>query len=93
MKPNLYQNLQPDYFVLSNIAIDTLLKNGNNVLCIQTHNFTQASNDLTSRPFLQLGLSNAIINYTPVPAWFTPPVMLYTNLPIIKINTLGQTYC
>ena len=87
----LYQNLQPDYFVLSNIAIDTLLKNGNNVLCIQTHNFTQASNDLTSRPFLQLGLSNAIINYTPVPAWFTPPVMLYTNLPIIKINTLGQT--
>ena len=87
----LYQNLQPSYYTLSAQAIDTLLKPGVNVLCVQTHNYTANSSDLTSRPFLQLGLTNAAINYTPVPAWFTPPVALYTNLPIMTINTLGQS--
>lgn len=32
----LYQGYQPDYFTISWQAIDTLLKNGSNVLCIQT---------------------------------------------------------
>lgn len=87
----LYQNLQPDYFSLSTVAIDTLLKNGNNVLSIEIHNVNANNTDLTSRPFLQLGLSNATISYSPVPAWFTPPLALYTKLPIMSINTLGQT--
>lgn len=87
----LYQNQQPDYFVLSAQAIDTLLKPGNNVLCVETHNQTANNSDLTSRPFLQLGLSNATISYSPVPAWFQPPAVLYTKLPIVTVNTLGQT--
>lgn len=86
----LYQGYQPTYFTLSTQAIDTLLKNGTNVLCVQTHNFTANSTDLTSRPFLQLGITNGVLNYSPVPGWFSPPYFLQTNLPIITINTLGQ---
>lgn len=87
----LYQGFQPDYFTFTNLQIDTLLKNGTNVLCIETHNTSVNNSDLSSRPFLQLGLSNAVITYSPIPAWFQAPVPLYTNLPIISINTNGQT--
>jgi hypothetical protein len=87
----LYQNQQPDYFVINSIALDTLLKNGSNVLAVETHNFPANSTDLTSRPFLQLGITNATYSYSPTPAWFTPPYSLYTKLPIMTINTLGQT--
>lgn len=87
----LYQNQQPDYYTLSTQAIDTLLKNGNNVLSVEVHNFNANNSDLSSRPFLQVGLSNATLSYSPVPAWFTPPMALYTKLPIMQINTLGQT--
>ena len=86
----LYQNFQPNYYTLSAAAIDTLFKPGVNVLCVQTHNSSANNSDLTSRPFIQLGLSTPAINYTPVPAWFSPPYTLYTKFPIIVINTLGQ---
>ncbi len=87
----LYQNQQPSYFTLSQANINALFVPGNNVLCIETHNATANNSDLTSRPFLQLGLANAAVNYLPVPAWFSPPYSLYTNLPIIVINTNGGT--
>ena len=87
----LYQGLQPAYFVISQAALDTLLINGSNVLCVETHNFTSNSNDLSSRPFLQLAILNSSYNYSPVPAWFIAPTSLQSDLPIISINTLGQT--
>jgi hypothetical protein len=87
----LYQNFQPLIFSLTQNTINTLLKNGTNVLCIETHNNTIASTDLTSRPALVLGLTNATINYLPTPPWFYAPTNLYTNLPIVTINTLNQT--
>mgnify|MGYP001627210331 CR=1 FL=1 len=87
----LYQNQQPDYFVLNSTTLAGLLINGTNVLCVETHNFPANSSDLTSRPFLQLGISNGVYNYFPVPVWFVPPVALETKLPIMVINTLGQT--
>ncbi len=87
----LYQGYQPGYYTINWQAIDTLLKNGTNVLCVEVHNFTANSSDLTSRPFLQLAVTNAVYNYSPVPGWFVVPNYLQTNLPIISINTLGQT--
>lgn len=47
-------------------------------------------NDLSARPFLQLSIKNAVYNYSPTPGWFTLQ-LLQTNLPIISINTQGQT--
>ncbi len=87
----LYQNKQPDYFILTPQQIASLLVNGNNVLAVETHNAAANSNDLTSRPFMILGLKTAPLNYYPTPAWFIPPTPLYTKLPIVTINTLGQT--
>lgn len=87
----LYQNQQPDYYFLSTAAIDSLLKPGTNVLAVEVHNQTLANTDLTSRPFLLLGLTNAALSYMPVPAWFIAPQPLYTNLPIVSIQTFGQT--
>ncbi|GBL34526.1 hypothetical protein EMGBS15_01210 [Filimonas sp.] len=66
----LYQGLQPSYFVLSPAAVDTLLVNGTNVLCVETHNNVANSNDLSARPFLHLGILNSSTNYSPIPIWF-----------------------
>ncbi|MBL7765770.1 MAG: CotH kinase family protein [Chitinophagaceae bacterium] len=87
----IYQGLQPDYVTLNPSAIDTLLKNGINVLTVEVHNLTAGSSDITSRPFLQLGILNTSTNYSPVPAWFSAPMTLQTKVPIMSINTLGQT--
>ncbi|KXK41975.1 MAG: spore coat protein CotH [Bacteroidetes bacterium OLB11] len=87
----LYQNKQPDYFILSQQQITALLVNGDNVLAVETHNSAVNSNDLTSRPFIVLGLKTPNNLYYPTPAWFIPPTPLYTKLPIVTINTLGQT--
>ncbi|MBP6455974.1 MAG: CotH kinase family protein [Chitinophagaceae bacterium] len=88
---NLYQSQQPEYFSFSSLGIDTLLVNGNNVLAIEVHNFVANSDDLSSNAFLQLGISNSTFNYQPTPVWFQPQSLLQTHLPIVKINTLGQT--
>jgi hypothetical protein len=88
---NLYQGLSADYFTISQASLDTLLINGINVLSIEVHNATTSSADLSSRAFLQLAILNSSFNYSSIPAWFVPPVPLETNLPIISINTLGQT--
>ena len=49
----MYQNLPPDKFVISNPS--SVLKTGENVLAIQIHNSDAASSDLTAIPFLSVG--------------------------------------
>lgn len=87
----MYQGNLPSYFVINALAVDSLLTNGTNVLSIEVHNFVTNSNDMSARPFLQLGILNTSTNYSPVPSWFVAPVPLLSKLPIIAINTLGQT--
>lgn len=87
----LYQNLTPDYFTIPKEIWDTILVNGINVLSVETHNNVTNSPDLTSRPYLQLGITNAVYNYSPTPTWFQPPIIFASKLPLIIINTLGQT--
>ncbi|HOZ50323.1 MAG TPA: CotH kinase family protein [Chitinophagaceae bacterium] len=88
---NIYQGIPADYFIIPPASLDTLLVNGTNLLSIEVHNATTNSPDLSSRPFLQLAILNATFSYSPTPSWFIPPTPLETNLPIISINTLGQT--
>lgn len=85
----LYQGLQPRYTLFSFVQ-KSLLQNGTNVICVEVHNQAANDNDLTARPFLMLGLGTPAVNYSPVPQWFVPPPPLYSNLPIVKINTWGQ---
>ena len=88
----MYQGGLPDQFIINPQLLDTILNQGNNILAIQVHNTNINSSDLSSRIFLSLGINNISYNYSPVPNWFQPPVVFTTsNLPIVVINTNGQT--
>lgn len=68
----------------------TNLQNGLNVLCVQTHNQSVTSSDMSSRTWLSLGINNTSNNYGTTPIWFNPPIVFSSsNLPIIVINTAG----
>lgn len=88
---NLYQGAQPLYYTLTSVQ-KLLLQNGNNVLAIETHNVSASSSDLSSRPFLFLGISNNTFSYLPLTSWFqAPAAILQSKLSIMVINTLGQS--
>ncbi len=88
----LYQGNYPDQVILTNAMLSGWLVNGLNTLAIETHNQTATSSDLTSRAFFSLGITDASSNYGPTPTWFNPPLEFnQSNLPIVIVNTAGQT--
>ncbi|MFT5819358.1 MAG: hypothetical protein ACI8ZM_000581 [Crocinitomix sp.] len=85
----IYDGEYPAQFTLSKLFLSANLNMGANVLCVQTHNESTTSSDLSSRPYLFLGINSASSDYDPAPDWFVPPVILETsNLPIVIINTV-----
>ena len=86
----MYQGGNPDGFLLSKNKLEQYLKPGNNTLAIQVHNYTPTSSDMSARFFLSVGMNSTGISYNSVPSWFVTPFVA-SNLPIIKINTNGQT--
>jgi hypothetical protein len=88
----MYQGGNPDQFIINTQLLDNVLLQGNNVLSVQVHNDNISSSDLTGRIFLSLGINTTSTNYSPTPSWFQPPLIFTTsNLPIVVINTNGQT--
>ena len=88
----MYQGGNPDQFIINTQLLDNILLQGNNVLSVQVHNDNISSSDLTGRIFLSLGINTTSTNYSPTPSWFQPPLIFTTsNLPIVVINTNGQT--
>ncbi|MEC7863825.1 MAG: CotH kinase family protein [Bacteroidota bacterium] len=88
----MYQGGNPDQFIINPQLLSTILNQGNNVLSVQVHNDNISSSDLTGRIFLSLGISTTSTNYSPTPSWFVPPLIFTSsNLPIVVINTNGQT--
>ncbi|MBT3611894.1 MAG: hypothetical protein HN522_03000 [Flavobacteriales bacterium] len=88
----MYQGVNPDQFVINSQLLSTILNQGNNVLSVQVHNDNISSSDLTGRIFLSLGINTTSTNYWPAPSWFQPPLIFTaSNLPIVVINTNGQT--
>ena len=86
----MYQGDNPSDFLLNKNKLNQYLKQGTNTLAIQVHNFTATSSDMSARFFLSVGVSDATASYSPVPSWFVTP-FIASNLPIVKINTNGQT--
>ncbi|MCE5347392.1 MAG: CotH kinase family protein [Bacteroidales bacterium] len=73
---------------------DTLLKylvQGENILALQVHNSTVTSSDMSSTTYLSVGINDDTHNYREVPSWFNDPLAEYTNLPLVVIETRGQT--
>ncbi len=86
----IYQGLYPFQQVLDQTFVSTYLNGGDNILCVQTHNQSTGSSDISSRVWLTLGINNTSADYGPIPAWFIPPVDLSSsNLPIVVIETGG----
>ncbi|MCJ8289957.1 MAG: CotH kinase family protein [Crocinitomicaceae bacterium] len=86
----MYQGGYPLQFVISSSFLASNLVSGTNVLCVQTHNQSNSSSDMSSRVFLSLGINNTSNDYGPTPPWFVPPfVFNSSDLPIVVINTAG----
>ncbi len=86
----MYQGNAPESYVLLEDDIDQHLKTGMNTLAIQVHNYHINSSDMSARFFFSVGVNNTTMTYQPVPSWFVVP-FITSNLPLIKINTNGQT--
>ncbi|MDG1427339.1 MAG: CotH kinase family protein [Crocinitomicaceae bacterium] len=84
----MYTGGYPNQYTLDAAFLSANLNLGNNVLCIQTHNESTVSSDMSSRAFLSLGINNTSNDYGPTPAWFVPPFdFSSSNLPIVVIDT------
>lgn len=82
-----------NYFVDEDI-LNANLKSGTNTLAIQVHNANATSSDLSSNTWFSVGLNTSSQVYLNTPSWFSPPEPpeeFNTNLPILLINTNGQS--
>ena len=76
----------PERFEICNAP--SLLKNGNNTLAIQIHNYDGAiSSDMSAIFFLSLGIKDESRDYRPTPPWFYAPGPFMSDLPIVKISS------
>ena len=88
----MYQGGNPSQFIINSQLLTGILNQGSNILSLQIHNDDISSSDLTGRIFLSLGVNTTSNNYYPTPSWFVPPfIFTSSNLPIVVINTNGQT--
>lgn len=84
----MYSGGYPNQYVLDSAFLASILLPGNNVLCVQVHNQSAGSSDMSSRVFLSLGINNLSNDYGPTPTWFIAPVIFTSsNLPIVVIET------
>lgn len=88
----MYQGGLPLQFNIPANEISSILQEGENVLCIQTHNFEgTVSSDLTTLYWLSAGINDDSQDYGPIPDWFET-VAFESNLPIVKITTENGAY-
>ncbi|MCI0494703.1 CotH kinase family protein [candidate division KSB1 bacterium] len=83
----LYQGLAPDVFILDDVQ--SLFRDGKNVLAIQVHNSGIESSDLSLIPFLSIGLTTPLPGSPRGMSPFLNPIAnyLHTNF---KINAEGE---
>lgn len=88
----LYSGGTPESYSISLSQLQSILVDGQNTLAVQVHNRDATSSDLSAIPFLTFGISTTQQWFAPPPSWFNYPIGLdSSHLPIIVINTFGQT--
>ena len=88
----MYQGGTPEQFLINTQLLKTNILPGNNILSIQVHNASASSSDLSSRIFFSFAINDTSTNYSTTPIWFQSPLIFNSsNLPIVIINTNGQT--
>jgi len=81
----------PARFILDSDTLSKYMNQGNNVLSIQVHNCNSTSSDLSSSAWLSLGIGDNSYNYRETPSWFKDLLTEASNLPLLVIDTWGQT--
>jgi hypothetical protein len=81
----------PARFLIDKSIISDYMIQGENVLALQVHNCSTESSDLSSTTFLSVGIKDNSHNYRGTPSWFNDPLDEFSSLPLIVIETGGQT--
>ncbi len=85
----MYAGYDPELFDIPSELIKSLLVPETNYLCVQVHNASIFSSDLSSNIWLSFGIETSGEYYNPVPAWFgAEQAYNQTNF---KIDNLGET--
>ncbi|MFC1502125.1 CotH kinase family protein [bacterium] len=83
----MYQGGLPELFIIENC--ESVLQQGQNIIAVQVHNYTEASSDLTAIPFLTLGMNQSPDDPQGVPDPIDKRLPhLHTNF---KIQSSGET--
>ena len=70
----------------------SVLLNGQNILAIEVHNTSATSSDMSSIPYLSVGISDTSRDYRDTPSWFVAPFSFSeSNLPIFIMETENNT--
>lgn len=86
----VYQGLRPDSFFIDPTFLKTILRQGSNVLAIETHDVSSSPSDLSSIPYLFFGMKNSGLTYSALPSWFLAPTQDYFNAHF-KLSKTGET--
>ena len=88
----LYSGGYPEEIILDSLSLSSILISGQNTLAVQLHNFGTSSSDLSGNFFLSFGIVDNSIIYSSPPEWFREPIVFETsNLPILMIDTYGNS--
>ncbi|MBK8584956.1 MAG: chitobiase/beta-hexosaminidase C-terminal domain-containing protein [Bacteroidetes bacterium] len=68
----------------------SILRQGTNVLSVETHDVSASSTDLSSEPYLFFGMINTGSTYSSTPSWFLSPSEDYFNAKF-KLARTGET--
>ncbi|REJ82970.1 MAG: T9SS C-terminal target domain-containing protein [Bacteroidetes bacterium] len=85
----MYRGERIDSFYIHPAFLKSIIKNGTNVLAIETHNQNATSNDLSSRPWLSFEVAGGQSMFGPTPSWFRSPATQYYHAPF-KISRSGE---
>jgi hypothetical protein len=85
----MYAGYLPEEWNIDAAIINSLIVEGDNYLCIQTHNVTAGSSDISGNFWLSFGINTADTYFYAVPAWFVAPYEF--NQTNFKLSNTGET--
>lgn len=88
----LYQGLIPEYTLIDSSLLSEIIIDGENLLAIQINNIEESSSDMSSNFYLSFEMKDEFTYFNSTPDWFIIPISYNnSNLPMVVINTNGQT--
>jgi hypothetical protein len=85
-----YQNLPRDSFFIDPTFLKTIIRQGSNVLTVETHDVSSSSTDMSSEPYLFFGMKSSGLTFSNLPSWFNAPSADYYNAHF-KLSRTGET--